>query len=121
MKLISDDGRQRIYQSEADPTTHYELRAEMALRFRLIERATYESHDPADKERVETVYKFLRMELAVHFADMDDVELVGEPVRQVGTGTPDVQPEPGLSVPSIALIVEQVYWPPAPTEIEETS
>jgi len=119
MKLISDDGRQRIYLS--DDGTHYERRAEMTMRYRLIEKATHDSHDPADKARVETVYKFLRMELAAWFAEHDELDLVGEPVRQVGVGTPDVEPEPGLKVPSIALIVEQVYWPPAPTETEEES
>lgn len=118
MKLVQENSRQRIY--VGDDGVYHEVRAQMAMRYRLIERATYDSHDPADKARVETVYKFLRMELAVMFAHREDLDLVGEPQRTIGTGTPDVQPEPGLSVPSIALIVEQVYWPPAPTEKEQS-
>ncbi len=116
MKLVSEKPGYRIYLG--DDGMYHEVRAEMSMRYRLIEKATYDSHDPADKERVETVYRFLRMELAVHFADHEEYELVGEPRRTFGIGTPPVQPEPGLSVPSIALIVEQVYWPPAPTEEE---
>lgn len=115
MKLIQEGDRQRVYQSEVDPEAFYDIRLEVRGFFRVIERATYESHDPADRQRVETVFTALRRELAIHFADLEEVDLVGVPTRNIGTHA-DVEAEPGLFVPAVMLTLEQAYWPPAPEE-----
>lgn len=119
MKLYSETRTSRIYQSDVDPDLFTEVRLEVKGFYRVIERATYESHDPADKARIETVFTILRRELAVWGADQEELEFIGEPTRNTGTGWPDMEVEPDLFVPVVALILEQAYWPPAPTE-EET-
>lgn len=115
MRLYSENSRQRVYQSEIDPTLFHDVRLEVRGFFRVIERGTYESHDPADKQRVETVYTVLRRELAIYFADHEEFDLVGVPTRNTADAA-DVEAEPGLFVPAIMLILELAYWPPAPEE-----
>lgn len=115
MKLILDSRTRRIYLADDGVTTH-EQRAQMRTFHAPIERATYVSLDPADKEIVEKTYRRLRADLAAWFATHDELEIGGEPMYNAEPRAHVRLPGWPGGVPGMEISVAQVFWEPAPKE-----
>jgi len=116
VRLVTEANRARIYVD--DGGEYHEVRLMSQLFQRPIEKATYESQDPADKALIEKWYRALRADMAAFFAEHDEHEPIGEPERAVGVGKNLRVRLPGWpgGVPAVVLLVEQGFWPPAPEE-----
>lgn len=116
MELVHQTRTVRVYRA-TDGTHHFrDIQTQGYLS--VIEKSIYDSRDPADVARVGQLWAQMRAQLAVFFAENEDLD--------ISSGILDQRVQPGfhlrlddgsgLVVPAVALIVEQPYWPAPPTE-----